>query len=120
DPSAAAPAGKPARPPPAPPYHGGPTSGQPPAVASLPLDAGPAVVAQRLIQAANGALARHELLQTASIPDASPSVAGAANWMFELPMTTSRGPAVAQFEVSRDGGRGSAGAEGEPAWRARF
>src|SRR5262249_15563412 len=40
-------------------------------------------------------------------------------WNFEIPFATAQGTAMAQFEISRDGG----GAEVDPAkrvWRARF
>jgi hypothetical protein len=56
----------------------------------------------------------------ASLPDASPAAAQSRNWMFEIPIATPQGPAVAQFEISRDGSHGSAGVEAQPVWRARF
>jgi len=106
------------RTPPAPPYLGGPVDGQGPASPTLSLDAPPAVVAQRLLQASDGALARQELLQFASIPDPGRPAGEGPRWMFELPLATPQGPAVAQFEVSRDGG--GQGAQVQPTWRARF
>jgi hypothetical protein len=39
--------------------------------------------------------------------------------MFELPFSTPQGSAVAQFEISRDGGRAGV-TEAAPTWRARF
>jgi len=40
-------------------------------------------------------------------------------WLFEVPFATPQGPAVAQFEIARDGHK--APAEGQKvAWRARF
>ena len=40
-------------------------------------------------------------------------------WNFEIPFATPQGTAMAQFEISRDGGGREAGAP-KPAWRARF
>ena len=107
--------------PPPPPYRGGPTIGQPPAAPSLVADAEPGLVAHRLLASTGGALARQELHQIASLPPSiqRPGEAG-ARWMFELPFATPQGPAVAQFEISRDGGGGSAAADGQATWRARF
>ena len=39
--------------------------------------------------------------------------------MFEIPFATAQGSAIAQFEISRDGG-GGADAPSGPVWRARF
>jgi hypothetical protein len=109
--------------PPPPPFRGGPTTAQPPASASFPVDADPGAVGRRLLTAASGAVARQQLHQIASLPE-SPSQPGqraaeaGSRWMFELPFATPRGSAVAQFEISRDGGGGAAA--GEATWRARF
>ncbi|HEX5377165.1 MAG TPA: flagellar hook-length control protein FliK, partial [Phenylobacterium sp.] len=103
---------------PPPPYRGGPTAGQPPAEASLAEDTPPDVQRQRLAEETESALARLELLQIASLPQ--DEVDPIARWMFETPVMTPQGPAVAQFEISRDGrGRDAAGQEA-PIWRARF
>jgi Flagellar hook-length control protein FliK len=40
-------------------------------------------------------------------------------WMFELPLATSQGTAIAQFEIDHDGGA-AGGAQGQPGWRVRF
>ena len=106
---------------PPPPYRGGPTAAQPPATPSLPVDVEPGLVAHRLLAATGGALARQELHQIASLPQSiqRPGDPG-ARWMFELPFATPQGPAVAQFEISRDGAGGSTAAEGQATWRARF
>ena len=107
--------------PPTPPHREGPIGGQPPAPPSLPPEASPPAIAQRLLQAAGAALAREELLQIASLREAQPgSPAEGARWMFEIPLTTPHGPAVAQFEIARDGGGGASDAEPQPVWRARF
>jgi hypothetical protein len=77
-----------------------------------------------LIADAEGALARQTLLQVASLPDRGDSAAvrqepGAARWNFEIPFVTPGGTAMAQFEISHDGG--SSGVEAaKRVWRARF
>lgn len=109
----------PARTPP-PPYRGGGARAQPSATPSLPADAAPSAVGQRLLAEAEQALARQELLQIASLPAGAddPAEAQVSRWMFEMPFTTPQGAAVAQFEISRDG-RGRGG-EAQPVWRAAF
>jgi hypothetical protein len=111
--------------PPAPPYRGGPTSAQAPAAASLAaVSADPAALARHLLTSVGGALARQELHQIASLPQADPAAGprvaeGQPRWMFELPFATPQGSAVAQFEISRDGASGG-GADAAQTWRARF
>jgi hypothetical protein len=118
---------------PAPPYRGGPVTAQPPAAPTLAVTAEPAVVVQRLLQETGGALARQELLQLASLPEAAtdaraaetPRAEQGQRWMFEIPFAAPQGTAVAQFEISRDGRRkpsaNSPGGEAaEPVWRTRF
>lgn len=106
---------------PPPPYREGATSAQPPAAASLPPGSPPAAVAQRLASEAEGALARTELFQMASLPTA-PVVTGAegqvTRWMFEIPFTNPQGATVAQFEISRE--EHGPGAEHAMVWRAAF
>lgn len=115
----------PSRPPP--PYAGGPTTAQAATTSDLSESMPPADLARRLLKGANGAIARQELLQIASLPDPRGEVervsdAKGPRWVFDLPFQTPQGVAVAQFEVSRDGGGG--GSEGdreiERTWRARF
>ena len=103
---------------PAPPYRGGPTTGQRVAYPSIDDSSPEEVQRQKLTEETDAALARVELMQIASLPerDADP----VSRWMFEAPVQTPFGPAVAQFEISRDGrGRGTDGEAG-PTWRARF
>lgn len=109
----------PARTPP-PPYRGGGARAQPSATPSLPADAAPSAVGQRLLAETDQALARQELLQIASLPagENDPVEAQVTRWMFEMPFTTPQGAAVAQFEISRDS-RGRGG-ETQPVWRAAF
>lgn len=103
---------------PPPPFRGGPTTAQRTARPSLPRDAAPGDLAVRLLDETEGALARQELMQLASLPDPK-EVGAASRWMFEAPFMTPQGATVAQFEISRDApGPGTSGAT--PTWRARF
>ena len=80
--------------------------------------------AHHLLDDTDAAIARQTLLQVASLPDridvaARASTPTAPRWNFEIPFATPQGTAMAQFEISRDGG----GDEVEAAkrvWRARF
>lgn len=79
---------------------------------------------RRLLKGANGALARQDLMQIASLPEAyepetaesRPQQAGRLN--LDLPFMTPQGVAVAQFEISHDGG-GAVGLA-ERTYKARF
>ncbi len=78
----------------------------------------------RLMDDTDGAIARQTLLQIASLPDrvdvsSARSNATAPHWNFEIPFATPQGTAVAQFEISRDGGGKSVEAV-HRVWRARF
>jgi hypothetical protein len=107
-----------------PPFRGAQPSAQPVALPSLPPDAAPATAMRRLLGDTEAALARQTLLQVASLPDrvdsSTPRVDPAApRWHFEIPFATPQGTAMAEFEISRDGG----GSELEAAkriWQARF
>jgi hypothetical protein len=111
--------------PPAPPYRNGPTTAQGPAQPALAPDAAPRTVARRLLQDADAALARQELMQAASLPDAlaaapaSPRTSD-AHWLFELPFAGPQGAGVTQFEIDREAHAAVGGAEAHPTWRARF
>ncbi|WP_407175214.1 flagellar hook-length control protein FliK [Bradyrhizobium sp. STM 3562] len=110
---------------PPPPFRGALPSAQPVANASIPQDASLATVAHRLLEDTDAALARQTLLQVASLPgQADPSQTRIdptlPRWNFEIPFATQQGTAMAQFEISRDGG-GAAEREGaKRVWRARF
>ncbi|MGH6910966.1 MAG: flagellar hook-length control protein FliK, partial [Phenylobacterium sp.] len=87
---------------------------QPVAPATLSAsDATPVIVA-RLAREVDQAVARQTLHQLASLPDGQ-----APSWLFELPVATPHGTAVAQFEIDRDG-RQSGTAAGPETWRVRF
>jgi hypothetical protein len=90
-------------------------SGQPPAAATLALDAPAPLIVQHLQRQVEQAVARQVLHQLASVPE-SPT---ATTWMFELPVATPQGTALAQFEIERDGSSASA-AEPTGNWRLRF
>ena len=108
---------------PPPPYAGGPMAGQKPTQAELPVGLAPADVVRRLLKGANGALARQDLMQIASLPEPQhheAEVAEAkppgARLNLDLPFVTPQGVAVAQLEISHDGG-GAGGAAVGPAER---
>ena len=109
-----------------PPYAGAPTHAQAAAQPGLPAGADPHALGHRLLTETSAALARTELLQIASLPEASaagrPVEDQPQRWVFDMPFMTPQGPAAAQFEISRDGG-GSGGEGGRAVgrtWRARF
>ena len=102
---------------PPPPFRGGPTQGQAPVDPDLPAAAGAA--ARRLLTETEGALARQQLMQVASLPQPHDSAGPATRWMFEAPFATPQGTAVAQFEIARDPPPAGA-ADAAPTWRARF
>ncbi len=106
---------------PMPPYRGAPTVAQAPVAASIPAGASPRVLALHLIGETDAALARQSLLQMASLPDGGANAAThAARAMFDLPLATLGGTAVAQFLIAPDRQkRGQQGAVG-PVWRASF
>lgn len=115
---------------PPPPYAGGPMAGQKPATVALSADRSPADVVRGLLKETGGALARQDLMQIASLPEAphhgDAEVAEArpqgARLNLDLPFMTPQGVAVAQFEISRDGGGSGGGAAGsvERTFKARF
>jgi hypothetical protein len=74
-----------------------------------------ATIAQHLAGETDQALARLTLHQLASLPEA----AGGPAWVFELPLATPQGAAMAQFVIDHDD-EAATGGGGEPAWRARF
>jgi hypothetical protein len=112
---------------PPPPFRGAPPSPQPVLPASISPEMPLAPAAQHLLADTEAAIARHTLLQVASLPDRIDALPQPAQhndttgprWSFEIPFATQQGTAMAQFEISRDGD----GTEGEAAkkvWRARF
>ena len=109
---------------PPPPFRGAQPSAQAIASPSIASDAPLATNVHHLLNDTDAAIARQTLLQVASLPDRV-DAAGARidpagpRWNFEIPFVTPQGTAMAQFEISRDGG----GREVEAVkrvWRARF
>jgi hypothetical protein len=109
---------------PPPPINGALPSAQPVVPATLASHVPVEAALQHLLADTDGAIARQTLLQVASLPgqtDASaarpdPSV---PRWHFEIPFITPQGTAMAQFEISRDGGGREVDAA-KRVWRARF
>lgn len=107
--------GRPARATAAPPTRGGAVAGQAARAAILKADDPPEQQLAILRDETDQALARQTLHQLASLPDDS-----GQRWMFELPMMTPQGAAVAQFAIERDDPGPGGGPDAAPAWRARF
>jgi hypothetical protein len=110
----------PGAPPPAPPYPDGPQTAQPALTAAVEAFMSPAAFAARLARRATGALSRQVLMQAASagVGPRTTDRNQARTWLFELPLATPEGAAVAQFEVEADGEGPEAGAR--RSWRTRF
>ncbi|MGF6313677.1 hypothetical protein ABIB82_007866 [Bradyrhizobium sp. i1.8.4] len=109
---------------PPPPFHGALPSAQAVAEPSIAPGTPLATAAHRLLENTDAALARQTLLQVASLPDrgdgSRPQLdAMAPRWNFEIPFLTQQGTAMAQFEISRDGG-GNEVEAAKRVWRARF
>jgi hypothetical protein len=114
----------PARGSPPPPFPGALPSAQAVAEATIAPGAPLATTAHRLLENTDAALARQTLLQVASLPghnDAARAQLDAMvpRWNFEIPFLTQQGTAMAQFEISRDGG-GNEVEAAKRVWRARF
>jgi len=108
-----------------PPFRRAQPTAQPVALPSLPTNAPLATTARQLLGDTEAAIARQTLLQAASLPDRIDASSAprtdpvAPRWHFEIPFATPQGTAMAEFEISRDGG----GNEVEAArriWQARF
>ncbi len=109
---------------PPPPFRGALPSAQPIASPSLAPGASLATTVHHLLADTDAAIARQTLLQVASLPDRAdpngnridPQV---PRWNFEIPFATPQGTAMAQFEISRDGGGNEVEAK-KRTWQARF
>lgn len=107
-----------------PPFRGALPAPQAIASPSLAPDTPLSATVHRLLDDTEAAIARQTLLQVASLPDRTeasghridPTV---PQWHFEIPFATPQGTAMAQFEISRDGG-GEQADSANRAWRARF
>lgn len=109
---------------PPPPFRAALPSPQSIALPSLAPNGPLAATVHRLLDNTDAAIARQTLLQVASLPDRTdasghridPTV---PHWNFEIPFATAQGTAMAQFEISRDGGNEQPD-PAKRAWRARF
>ncbi|MBV8924996.1 MAG: flagellar hook-length control protein FliK [Bradyrhizobium sp.] len=116
--------GNPATNKPPPPFRGALPSAQPIASPSLAPGSSLATTVHHLLDDTDAAIARQTLLQVASLPDRAdpngnridPQV---PRWNFEIPFATPQGTAMAQFEISRDGG-GNEVEAAKRTWQARF
>ncbi|WP_298241134.1 flagellar hook-length control protein FliK [uncultured Bradyrhizobium sp.] len=107
-----------------PPFRGALPAPQPIASPSLAPDTPLPATVHRLLDETDAAIARQTLLQVASLPDRTDASGHRVDptvpqWNFEIPFATPQGTAMAQFEISRDGGNESAD-PARQAWRARF
>jgi hypothetical protein len=109
---------------PPPPFRGALPSAQPVAAPSIAPDAPLGTTVRHLLDDTDAAIARQTLLQVASLPDRPDATSNRVDpavprWNFEIPFATSQGTAMAQFEISRDGGGNEVEAS-KRVWRARF
>ncbi|MEH2554750.1 hypothetical protein V1286_002279 [Bradyrhizobium algeriense] len=109
---------------PPPPVRGALPAAQPIASPTLAPHAPLEATAHHLLDDTDAAIARQTLLQVASLPDRIDTSApkadmNAPRWNFEIPFATPQGTAMAQFEISRDGGSEEVEAA-KRVWRARF
>ena len=106
-----------------PPIRGALPAAQPIASPTIAPDAPLEATAHHLLDDTDAAIARQTLLQVASLPDRIDTSAKAdmtvPRWNFEIPFATPQGTAMAQFEISRDGGSEAVEAA-KRVWRARF
>ncbi|WP_304279697.1 flagellar hook-length control protein FliK [Caulobacter segnis] len=114
---------KPSTPPP--PFADGPMAGQRPTPSQLPAGASSEEIVRRLLKGVSAALSRQVLMQIASLrevhqdPETGESRTPSARLNLDLPFVTPQGVAVAQFEITRDGG-GPATGSAERTYRVRF
>jgi hypothetical protein len=109
---------------PPPPFRGALPSAQPMALPSIAPDALLATSAHHLLADTDAAIARQTLLQVASLPERVDSATARLDpatprWSFEIPFAMPQGTAMAQFEISRDGG-GNGVEAAKRVWQARF
>jgi flagellar hook-length control protein FliK len=107
-----------------PPFRGALPSAQPIASPSLAPGSSLATTVHHLLDDTDAAIARQTLLQVASLPDRTDPNGNRIDplvprWNFEIPFATPQGTAMAQFEISRDGGGNEAEAA-KRTWQARF
>lgn len=109
---------------PPPPFADGPMAGQRPTPSQLPANTTAEGIVRRLLKGVSGALARQTLMQIASLREVHDSDTREARTQparlnLDLPFMTPQGVAVAQFEITKDGG-GAATGSAERTSRVRF
>jgi hypothetical protein len=109
---------------PPPPINGALPAAQPVAQGTLTAHTPLETALQHLLGDTDGAIARQTLLQIASLPGQGDVSAtrvdlSTPRWNFEIPFATPQGTAMAQFEISLDGG-GREATAAKATWRARF
>lgn len=111
---------------PPPPLRGALPTPQPIAQPTLAPNAPLAETVQHLLSDTDAAIARQTLHQVASLPERVDATIAqrldqaTPRWSFEIPFAMPHGTAVAQFEISRDGGQGSEAQSAQKVWCARF
>lgn len=109
---------------PVPPFRNTPTVPQAPVPASVQADASSVEVMHQLLQETDAAIARHTLLQIASLPDdqgggTRASGDASTHLTFDIPLAVGQGTAVAQLRIEHDGAEQRADGV-EPVWRVSF
>jgi hypothetical protein len=110
---------------PPPPISGALPAAQPVMAAKLVSNSSSETAMHHLLADTDGAIARQTLLQVASLPDRVDTATARVDhagprWNFEIPFATPQGTAMAQFEISREGGGGNETEAAKRVWRARF
>jgi hypothetical protein len=110
---------------PPPPISGALPAAQPVVAAKLVSNSSSETAMHHLLADTDGAIARQTLLQVASLPDRADTATARVDhagprWNFEIPFATPQGTALAQFEISREGGGGNETEAAKRVWRARF
>lgn len=101
-------------------------AGQRPTPSRLPAGASSEEIVRRLLKGVSAALSRQVLMQIASLrevhqdPETDDTRTPPARLNLDLPFVTPQGVAVAQFEITRDGGGGAATGSAERTYRVRF
>ncbi|WP_445488814.1 flagellar hook-length control protein FliK [Rhodopseudomonas sp. RCAM05734] len=110
---------------PPPPLRGALPTAQPVMPATIVANAPPETTLRHLLADTDAALARQTLMQVASLPDRGDASSmridpASPRWSFEIPFAMPQGTAIAQFEISRDGGNDNPTEAAQQVWRARF
>lgn len=108
-------------PPPLPPFRGSLPVAQPPVPASI-VDTGLREAATRLLSQTDAAIARHVMLQIASLPASQqpshPPDDHTQRFVFDIPLVTPQGTAVMQLQIEREAPQKRD--QAAPVWTVRF